>query len=542
MLVPPFGWEGISAWRNLKWWARELAEAGFASLRYQPPGEGDSEGLSSEQDLQTWVMALTDVVAQTRIATRAAHVTVIALGLGGLVAFQAVNDGAAIDDLVVWAAPSKGRLLLRELKAFAATAIEPGRLVAPDTKSGGDDGTLWVHGYSLGLQAQAQLNDLDVAALGSGRLQRALMLGRGTLRPDSRAVKALEAAGVEVTSAAGPGYDELTLEPRLSEAPVTLAAVVRDWLRQDHGRVPSTTTSTSTPASTERATAARPLPVGPLLERRLDWGEVDAILTPTDGAVLTAVFIGAGAIPRSGPNRLWAESARRWAAWGVASLRLDLGGIGEAPDDGRPLPLTPGDLRDERYRAQVRAVLDRAEELGLPDRFLLVGLCSGGYWAGQVALDEPRVAGAVILNPSSLVWPPPVIAGVRRSVASRQDWSNFLRYPEVRKAFWARARLSARLSGRRWQGAARLAPRSSRDLLLAFDQRSTRVTVALSPGEAESSGLDQLPPSRWADVHHFDGPMNAHTLSPVGLRQQAQSLLDLRAREVLELLAGPARR
>jgi hypothetical protein len=36
--------------------------------------------------------------------------------------------------------------------------------------------------------------------------------------------------------------------------------------------------------------------------------------------------------------------------------------------------------------------------------------------------------------------------------------------------------------------------------------------------------------------------MNAHTLSPVGLRQQAQSLLDLRAREVLELLAGPARR
>lgn len=520
VFVPPFGWEGMSASRNLKAWGRELAADGYPVVRYQPPGAGDSAGLGVDQDLDSWVRALTDVLAHARTATAASHVTVIALGLGGLVALQAQHEGAGIDDLVLWSVPSKGRLLLREARAFASMAIEPGEATgaAPAAEVPTDDGSLWVHGYPISARFQEQLKALDTTVFGVGALRRAYVLGRGTLPADRALVAALEKQGVLVEVAPGPGYDELTVEPRLSRSPVVTQAAVLGWLNNQTG-------------------VGEPGAWGtvPYLEQRLDLGDVDAILTTAEDPSLTAIFIGAGAIARSGPGRLWAEAAGRWADLGVSSLRLDLYGIGEAPGpDANPM----GDdgFHDVGFRRQVESTMDHAVRLGLPDRFLLVGLCSGGFWAGQVALDDPRVVGVVILNPGSLVWPPPLVtkSGV---LLNRELWSKFWRDPLLRKEFWARFRRLAKALLSRLRPAGPRPPRRSLQVLEALEANGTHVMVALSAGEMNEMDLDLHRSSPSVVVHHFRGATAAHTLSPIALRRQAESLLDEQVREVLKLVA-----
>ena len=519
VLVPPFGWEGVSAGRNLRWWARRLADAGHPALRYQPPGSGDSEGDAAEQDVVTWSAALTDLVQHLRAATGCTAVTVVGLGLGGLVALQAVADGAQVDDLVLWSTPGKGRLLLRELRAFAALAAEPGERAqeAPQPLEAvtTEDGVLWVHGYPMGPAAQEQLTGLDVAAFDLSRVRRALVLGRGTLPSDRKLAEALRAAGAEVVTAPGPGFDELTVEPRLSQPPQDVAKQVAAWLRPDAG-----------------LPVAGSLPVAETGEERLSLGDVEAVVTRVPEAPLTAVFIGAGAINRAGPNRLWADAARRWAGWGVASIRLDLHSIGEAPGPDA-YPFGPEGFYDEDYRPELHAVLDRAVELGLPDRFLLVGLCSGGFWAAQLALGDPRVVGVVVLNAVSLVWPPPLLSsGSRQYLRSRATWSRFLHDPGLRREAANRARRSAQLAVSHLRRD-RTVLATSHAVLAALEAQGTPAAVGASPGEAILDDLDQLAPDAATVVRRFDGPAGAHTLSTAGLRAQAVELMDEAAKQAL---------
>ncbi|MCU1601622.1 MAG: hypothetical protein JWO22_2331 [Frankiales bacterium] len=528
VIVPPFGWEGVSAGRNLRAWARDLAAAGYPALRYQPPGAGDSEGEGADQDLTSWSAALTDLVTQLREATACAHVTVVGLGVGGLVALQAVSDGAPVDDLVLWAAPGRGRLLLRELRAFASLAGEPGEPTAgapqPLEAVTSGDGVLWVHGYPLGVRAQEQLTALDATRLDLSGLQRALLLGRGTLPVDRKLVEILTGAGVDVATAQGPGYDELTVEPRLSQPVTAVGRELLGWLRPDRAAVPVGTWNF--PAGTEE---------------RVVLQAADGVVTRAAEPVLTAVFVGAGAIGRSGPNRLWTDAARRWAGWGISSIRLDLHSIGEAPGPDA-YPHGPEGFYTESYRPQLQAALDALPGLGLPDPLLLVGLCSGGFWSAQLALHEPRVEGVVILNPVSLVWPPPLLSsGSRQYLRSRATWSRFVHDAGLRKEAVNRAKRSAQLAFSHIRKNGHVLG-SSHEVVAALHQAGTPVRLGASPGEAILDDLAHLPEGLQAEVlRHFGGPEGAHTLATAGLRAQAEALMDEAAEAALAAVGHPRR-
>jgi alpha-beta hydrolase superfamily lysophospholipase len=534
MLVPPFGWEAMSSARNLRGWARSLAEAGYPAVRYHAPGAGDSAGDARTQDLDTWSAALADLVAHTRAATGCDRIAVVGLGLGGLVAARAVHDRCRVEDLVLWSTPVKGRLLLRELRAFAAMTTEPGD-APPETAAAAapveQDGVLWVHGYPLGARAQEQLAQLDLAELDLTGVERALVLGRGTLPHDARLVAALTAAGAEVGGGPGPGYDELTVEPRLSQPPTEVAVQVLGWLL-DNG---------------PEAEPGR-WPVMSVQEHQVVLGSVSAVVNQPAQPVLTAIFVGAGATPRPGPNRLWTEAARRWAEWGIASLRLDLFGVGEGagPDAWET---GPDGFYEEPYRAQVRSALDLALEEGLPPRFLLVGLCSGGLWAAQTALADDRVVAVVVLNSNSLVWPPPLAplspAERFRHLTRGSTWQPLLRDAAARQDAARRIRRSLRLLtdrvvGEPAPGARRRAPANTVQVLRALEQAGVSVTVAVSPGEPSLPDVQTLPPGGGTVVHYLDGPAGAHTLSPAVLRAQAEKVLDEAARAALAAVVTTA--
>lgn len=107
------------------------------------------------------------------------------------------------------------------------------------------------------------------------------------------------------------------------------------------------------------------------------------------------VLISAGLVPKYGPYRLYAELARRLGTIGVATLRFDLGDIGDSR------PVHAGVTLEERTRLEIGAAVQfLAARFGaLP--VCLGGLCSGAEDAFRYAEADARVSGVVLIDPFS---------------------------------------------------------------------------------------------------------------------------------------------
>jgi alpha-beta hydrolase superfamily lysophospholipase len=108
------------------------------------------------------------------------------------------------------------------------------------------------------------------------------------------------------------------------------------------------------------------------------------------------VLINAGLVPKFGPYRLYVELARRLARDGIATLRFDLGGIGDSRQELSNQPLR------ERTQLEIRAAVEeiRRRYPGLRD-LTLGGLCSGAEDAFRFAESDPGVTGVLLLDPFS---------------------------------------------------------------------------------------------------------------------------------------------
>jgi hypothetical protein len=491
LMVPPFGWDDQSAYRPRRAWAQALAADGHTVLRLELPGTGDAAGSPRDADLPAaWIAAISDAAR----ALEAERLAVIALGLGGLLTLAA---GIAIDDLVLWGVPARGRAWVREFKAFA-------KLEASQT--GDDDpvtsaGEIRAGGHVLTAETAAAIAALEGVKAVPGR---ALVLGRDGTPPDPALVEAL---GAETGD--GSGWGAMLAGPQYAEVPTAVIERTRAWLPRPGGtaRVPEL------PGAHDGETPLA-LPGGAF-----------GVVTEPDGERrdLTLVFLNAGSIRHIGPNRMWVEAARRWAAQGVPSLRLDLHGIGEAEGAADPI----GD--DARYyvpelTAQVAPALDAVVARGLPGRFLLTGLCSGAYWALHTADADPRVAAAVLLNPRLLFWDPH--AGGRREL--RRALS-VLTPAGFRRLLRAERPLARLLGILRWLvtrplRSAEPPPSDLAALASRLAARGQALELAFSGEEPLHDELRRAGDDRHVTVHEL--PFRSHTLKPVGAQQAAHALLD----------------
>lgn len=134
-------------------------------------------------------------------------------------------------------------------------------------------------------------------------------------------------------------------------------------------------------------------------ERALAFGShgglVGVLSEPDGGAdprAPAALLFNVGLNHRVGPGRLNVELARELAGRGYAALRFDLSGLGDS--------LPREDVRSDAERAilDLREAMDLAQQRLGCSRFVVVGLCSGTDGAHELALADPRVAGAVFID------------------------------------------------------------------------------------------------------------------------------------------------
>lgn len=112
-----------------------------------------------------------------------------------------------------------------------------------------------------------------------------------------------------------------------------------------------------------------------------------------DPARPALIILNAGIVHRVGPNRLHVTVARRLAESGFVTVRFDFSGIGESLPRPDSLPFLQSTV------LEIREVMDTVTELTGVARFCLMGLSSGALASVAMALADPRVAGAVIVNP-----------------------------------------------------------------------------------------------------------------------------------------------
>ena len=104
------------------------------------------------------------------------------------------------------------------------------------------------------------------------------------------------------------------------------------------------------------------------------------------------VLLNSGLIHHVGASRLHVGFARAFAAAGITTLRFDLSGIGDSERQSEALSLQESVQRDI-----AGALAFLSTECGAT-RLVLAGVCSGAYDAFQVALGDPRVSGAVLID------------------------------------------------------------------------------------------------------------------------------------------------
>jgi alpha-beta hydrolase superfamily lysophospholipase len=547
LICPLFGNDDLCSYRARREWARTLARDGHAALRIDLPGTGDSVGGPHDPGrVQAWVEAVATAAAWLRERPGCARVCAIGIGLGGLLAFRATCEGAAIDDLALWAVPARGRTFVRQLRALSQ--MEASRATAEEPESASlPEGAIASAGFVLSAETVAALERMDLTELElpCPSRRRVLLLERDGLEVDARLHEALSRAGAEVMVAPGPGYGAMVIPPQQSRPPTEVFATVGAWLAQSPPQPASL--APEHPALGGGATMLELTVDGariretPVTIARDDGSLLGVLAAGESSAPVCAVLLNAGALRHIGPNRMWVETARRWAARGVPTLRIDLAGIGDSDGDAGSLERDEG-LYVPRYVTQTIEVLDALGERGLPQRFVLAGLCSGAYWSFQAALEDDRVAAAFMINPRALFWDWDVGAvrdarNVRKALRA-VTWLKLLRGQITRERVARIARgigvslgsLPARARTRR----------PGRDggvdrLTVALEQLESSGTELLgvfTAGEpvleelTRDGGLERMRAKPSVRIESIPGPLTSHTLEPLALQRAVAGLLD----------------
>lgn len=542
LLCPPWGWEDVASYRSRRTWADQLAHAGHATLRFDFPAAGDSGG--SPRDLgrlDAWSGAIAAACDWLRGTGGCDRVAVVGLGLSGLIACRALAEGARIDDLVLWAAPSGGRSFLRKQRAFSRLQSSRYSLAGEILPSGLPDGWMEVGGFVLSADTVDELEHLDIRETETGGLKRALLLDRDGAPVDPGVRSHFEGAGVAVTAGPGPGWEAMVEDPQRPEPPLEVFERVTSWLAQ----APATARAAPVASHAPRHDVVLDVDGVQITEStllmELPFGRIFGVLAePVRGrsAVLCAVFVNAGAVRRIGPSRMWTEASRRWAARGVPAVRLDVEGIGDADGDG------------SRYRDvnefyvqdpvdQVTHALDELQARGVGERFVVIGLCSGGYWAFHAALLKERVSAAFLINAGALYWDSGLV--VRREAHKLERlrqvawWGRILRgkvkianmRTVVRALAISATRMTGRTGGRTHEDAAGTWIDEALERLRESD---TRVVMAFSDDEALHAELSRLGVlarlPRWPNVVLERLPGRDHTLRHVTAQRAVHELLD----------------
>jgi len=187
LLCNPCGEEAARAHRMLRVLATQLERAGYAALRFDYSGTGDSLGDSGAATVDAWVGDIALAADRLRAASGAARLAVVGLRFGATLAMLAGARGALRPrHLVLWDPIIDGAAYLRELieqhRSYMREEMGDGWI---DRLAIASDGTpAEALGTPIGAALGQQIAAIDLAALAPGAEQITVLTTRMTAGVD----------------------------------------------------------------------------------------------------------------------------------------------------------------------------------------------------------------------------------------------------------------------------------------------------------------------------------------------------------------------
>lgn len=403
VLCRPVGYEGNCAYETFTELAERLASAGFAVIRFDYQGTGDSSGSDADPDrVRAWQESVSAALDEVRSLGGVSRVSLFGVRIGATLAAHAAAARGGVESLGLWAPCVSGRHFARELKMSSQVAAPGGEA----SGAGLAEGDIEALGYLYTSATLRDLSALDLMKLRPWPSPAVLVVGRDDMPGEGPLPEALRSAGVQVTFRDLPGYASMMVEPHEGEvAHSTLDAIV-EWYCSVHPAEARAASSRPLVLPEQRESVFDGVREVPLIFGREQslFGILSEPATALPGgdprSRVALLMLNVGTNHRVGPNRMYVKMARSWAARGYRSLRFDLAGIG---DSRAAAGYSTTRLYSRGSTVDVQSAMDALGALGC-DRFIVVGLCSGAYVAFQTARADTRVAGQILMNPRRLAW------------------------------------------------------------------------------------------------------------------------------------------
>jgi len=395
LICPPLGHEQVHSHRTLRHLADRLAVQGFAVMRFDYHGTGDSDGTEFDpQRLTTWQANVNDAVEWLRSRAGCRKISLVGLRLGATLA-ALYAEQHEVDNLVLWAPIVKGRRYVRELTALGQTAQHSAGEAAAGIEA---VGFVYAH------ETAAELSQIDLLSR-SMRCKHALIASNANAPGDASLLDHLSKQGVAVESMALSGYEGMMAEPHDTEVPHAAVQSIAEWMKAK--APPAVTARHSIPvAGATTMQTCGSASVRESMHRISNAPDLFGIVTEPIGPSTSLpwiVMLNAGAAYRIGPGRLHVPLARQLAAVGYPCLRIDINGIGDSVAADHE---TENDAYAATAFRDVSLVCDYLHTLRPGHPIVLMGLCSGAYVAFQSAAQLPHSAiiESILINPLVFFW------------------------------------------------------------------------------------------------------------------------------------------
>jgi dienelactone hydrolase len=487
--------DAILAYGSLRILADDLAAAGYATLRFDYPGTGDSCDGSVEKDghWAAWQRSVDQAANWLRATTGAKRLVLVGLRLGTTLATLAAERREDVAALLLFEPVVSGRSYVRQL--FLEVEMLSG---ARPTK--GED--MYLREFRFAPSTLDQIADVDLRKLALKPGTHIAVCGQAVSNAVEDAGAAWRAGGAAVVNIPWTGLDPLVRHKIIDEDILADFTAVQRWLVQNVPVGPVARKIVTEEAILHPPGCIEtPMRFGP--DRRL----FGMLCRPRQATPGTVVLIGnAGHDPHYASARHAVTLSRKLAGKGIASLRLDYAGLGDSIGPAGKERMLSHVFAVDRS-PDVSAAIDALQEMGY-SRFGVEGLCSGAFHAFHTALTDPRIDSVLAVNLPFFTMP----AGSVLGYLEQKDRSPIEYFAKLfRRRTWAtlisgkvdyygifvgqlvrlRARVTAKLLGLARRAGMLREQSFAKQAMMALTRRGTTTLFLFSPSEVAGGAFAQ---------------------------------------------------